>query len=295
MKNNVIKKSIALIITAASLFAFTACSGKTAPTTPSSTPTESETPVALETPATVEMSASMKKIKERGVLVLGTSAGFPPYEFHKSINGKDEIVGFDIEIAKEIAKDLGVTLEIKDMDFKGLLAALDQGVIDIIIAGMSPTEERAKSVDFSKIYYQSEQSLVIRAKDKELFKTNADLTGKNIGVQMASIQESIAAKQFSTATPLALAKIQDLFLSLKSSRVDAILIENTVAVANVNANPDLFVTDIEIPVETKGAAAALKKNSPDLVKAVNETLDKLIAAGQIDKFVADATALLEAE
>lgn len=295
MKNKVFKKSIALIITAASLFAFTACQGKTATATPASTPTEVETAVTVETPAAEEMSDAMKKIKEKGVLVLGTSAGFPPYEFHKSINGKDEIVGFDIEIAKEIAKDLGVTLEIKDMDFKGLLAALDQGVIDIIVAGMTPTEERAKSVDFSKIYYQSEQSLVVRAKDKDLFKTNADLTGKNIGVQMASIQESIAAEQFSTATPVALAKIQDLFLSLKSSRVDAIIIENTVAVSNVNANPDLFVTDIAIPVETNGAAAAMKKNSPDLVKAVNDTFDRLIAAGQIDKFVADATALLEAE
>lgn len=84
------------------------------------------------------------KIKKAGKIVLGTSADYPPYEFHKVIDGKDEIVGFDIEIAKQIAKDLGVELEIKDMKFDGLLAALQAGKIDFIVSGMTPTEERKR-------------------------------------------------------------------------------------------------------------------------------------------------------
>ncbi len=75
---------------------------------------------------------------------MATSADYPPYEFHKVVNGKDEIVGFDIEIAKEIAKQLGVELEIKDIKFDGLLAALQGGTVDMVISGMTPTEERKK-------------------------------------------------------------------------------------------------------------------------------------------------------
>jgi polar amino acid transport system substrate-binding protein len=291
MKNNGTKKTIALILTAASLFAFTACGSKATATTPAGV----ETPTDATTPAEAEMSSTMKRIKDSGVLVLGTSADYPPYEFHKSINGKDEIVGFDISIAKEIAKDLGVTLEIKDMKFEGLLAALDQGVIDIVVAGMSPTAERAKNVDFSEIYYQSMQTLVIRAADKDLITTKDAMTGKSIGVQKAAIQETIAAEQFPNATAVALTKISDLVLSLKSNRIDAAIIEYPVAMANIAKNPDLFMTTVEIPMESNGTASAMKKGSADLVEAVNKTLERLISEKLIEQFVAEATTLLEAE
>ena len=86
--------------------------------------------------------SSLEKIKASGKIILGTSADYPPYEFQALIDGKDTIVGFDIELAKEIAKDLGVELEIKDMSFDGLLAALASGNVDMVISGMTPTEYR---------------------------------------------------------------------------------------------------------------------------------------------------------
>jgi len=291
MKTFSIKKLTAFLLVASSLIAFTACGTKA----PTSTPVE--TPATTETPAEAgeEMSAVMKRVKESGKLILGTSADYPPYEFHKSINGKDEIVGFDIEVAREIAKDLGVTLEIKDMKFDGLLAALDQGVIDLVVAGMSPTPERAKSVDFSDVYYQSKQMLVVRAEDKDVITSKDAMSGKTIGVQKGAIQETIAAEQFSTSTPMALGKISDLVLALKSKRVDAAIIEYPVALANTNANPDLFMTAIEIPMESEGTAAAMKKGNPDFVESVNKTLERLISEKLIEQFVADATALVEQE
>ncbi len=291
MKPFSIKKLTAFLLVASSLIAFTACGTKA----PTSTPVE--TPATTETPAEAgeEMSAVMKRVKESGKLILGTSADYPPYEFHKSINGKDEIVGFDIEVAREIAKDLGVTLEIKDMKFDGLLAALDQGVIDLVVAGMSPTPERAKSVDFSDIYYQSKQMLVVRAEDKDIITSKDAMNGKTIGVQKGAIQETIAAEQFSTATPMALGKISDLVLALKSKRVDAAIIEYPVALANTNANTDLFMTAIEIPMESEGTAAAMKKGNPDFVESVNKTLERLISEKLIEQFVADANALVEQE
>ena len=98
-------------------------------------------------------------VQEKGKLVVGTSADYAPYEFHTMIDGKDSIVGFDIEIAKALAADLGVELEIQDIGFDGLIQALNSKKIDVVISGLTPTEERKQSVDFSVIYYTTQQSV----------------------------------------------------------------------------------------------------------------------------------------
>ena len=110
---------------------------------------------AVDAASSKKMTSStvMKKIKKSGKLVVGMSADYPPLEFTKNVNGRNKYVGVDVELAKQIAKDLGVKLEIKNMDFDSLLVALETGKIDVIISGMTPTAERKKSIDFSKIYY----------------------------------------------------------------------------------------------------------------------------------------------
>ena len=123
--------------------------------------------------------------------MLGTSADFTPYEFHKVINGKDEIVGFDIAIAKEIAADLGAELVIEDMGFDGLLPALQSGRVDLVVSGMTPTDERKKSIDFSDTYYKSKQVIMVRNVDKDKYPDMKSLENVKIGVQKGSIQETI--------------------------------------------------------------------------------------------------------
>jgi len=277
-----IKRLVAASVAAMAIFA-AGCGSKTTPTTaPTTTP-------SATAPA---MSASLKKIKDSGKLVLGTSADYPPFEFHASVDGKDTIVGFDIDVAKEIAKDLGVTLEIKDLKFDGLLAALDQGSVDIVIAGLSPTEERAKSVDFSIQYYSAEQAVVVRGADKGTFTTLESLKGKTIAAQKGTIQED-AAKAVEGATVLSLGKISDLILALKSNRADAAIIEVPVAESNVKENADLVISSIVIKNEGEGKVAAVKKGSADLVAAVNKTLERILADGTFEKFVLEATQLSE--
>lgn len=95
-------------------------------------------------------SNSLEGIKKKGKIIMGTSADYPPFETHMMIDGKDQIVGFDIEIAKYIADQLGVELEIRDMDFDKLLGGLSTGMLDIVIAGMNPDPERAKEVNFNE-------------------------------------------------------------------------------------------------------------------------------------------------
>jgi arginine/lysine/histidine transporter system substrate-binding protein len=245
--------------------------------------------------AGVQEDTKLDKIKKSGKLVIGTSADYPPYEFVKIVNGKEQIVGFDIMIAEEIAKDLGVKLEIKDITFKGLLEALKADKIDLIIAGMNPTEERAKEVDFSKVYYKAVQAVIVRTEDKDKLKSFEDLKGKKVGVQMATTQEEIAKAEIEGAEIKSLGKITDLVLELKNKKVDALVVELPVASAYADKNSDIMVSGMKFKDDNdeKGSAIAVQKNTKELLDAINSTLERLIKDNSIDKFVTKATELVD--
>lgn len=242
-----------------------------------------------------EAMSSLDKIKEANKIVLGTSADYPPYEFHKQIDGKDKIVGFDIEIAKEIAKDIGVELEIKDMDFDGLLAALDTGNVDIVVAGMSATEERKKSVDFSKEYYTEDQGFLVHVDNKDKYNSIEDLEGLKIGAQKGTVQEEVAEEKIEGAQIKTLAKITDLVLELKNNKIDGLVLAVPVAEMYVANNPDIaLVPQIDLG-QGDGIAVAVKKGNQDLVDSINATIDRLMKDDTLDKFIQEATALSEQE
>ena len=234
---------------------------------------------------------NLDTIKSKGKLVVGTSADYPPYEFHATVDGKDEIVGFDIDIAKEVAQDLGVEIEVKDMDFDGLLVALQAGKVDMVFAGMTPTDERKENADFSDIYYTATHRFILRRGEEGSVKSFDDLKGKKIGVQKGSIQEGIAKNKFDAANIKSLAKVTDLVLDLKNNKVDAILIEEGVAKINCDKNKDIAVSDFVVKDEDGGAAIALKKGSTELQAEVNKTISKLKEEDKITKFVSDANDL----
>lgn len=240
-------------------------------------------------------------IKKAGKIVLGTSADFPPYEFHFQENGADKIVGFDIAVGQEIAKDLGVPLEIKDMKFDGLLAALDSGNVDMVIAGMSPTEERKKSVDFSEVYYRGEQGVMVRVEDKDKYTSVESFKDAMLGAQKGAIQVGIAKKQVKGMADdtqdnpqvKELPKLGDLVLALKNKSIDAVIVEVGVAQAYAKANADLVVAPVVFVDETGGSSIAIKKGNAALLAAVNKTLARLAETKTIDTFVADASVLMD--
>ncbi|RRJ65878.1 amino acid ABC transporter [Paenibacillus oralis] len=226
-------------------------------------------------------------------LTIGMSADFPPYEFHiKNEQGEDEIVGFDVEIAKEIAKDMGAKLEIKDLKFDSLLNELASGRVDLVISGLSPTPERAEQIDMSKIYYKAEQAVVTREADKDKFSTMESLEGAKIGVQLGSIQEEMA-KKVPNAKLTSLAKINDIIMQLNTNRVDAAILEGPVADSFVKNVKGLVITDAKPENEDEGYVIGVKKGNKELLDQVNSTLDRLIGDGSIDKFVAEASVLAE--
>lgn len=240
-----------------------------------------------------ESLSKIEQIKKAGKVVIGTNAYYPPYEFHKEIDGKDQIVGFDIDIAKKIAEDLGVELEIKDMDFDGLLMALNADKVDFVIAAMTPTEERAKSVNFSKVYYKAVHGVIINAENKDKFKTLEDLAGKKIGAQKTTVQETIAKTEIENAQLKSLLKFPDLILEVKNNKIDGVVAEKTVAQAYLDRNEDLMLMDLTLEDSSGGAAIAVKKENTDLLEAINKTLDSLMEKGEIEKFMTEAVKMVD--
>ena len=282
MKKGILKKMIAVVAVATMAISAIGCG--------SSSKTEGEKTEG----AAVEQKAdggNLSDIKSKGKLVVGTSADYPPYEFHTMANGKDEIVGFDIDIAKEVAKELGVELEVKDMDFDGLLVALQAGKVDMVFAGMTPTDERKENADFSDIYYTATHRFILRSGEEGSVKSFDDLKDKKIGVQKGSIQEGIAKDNFDAANIKSLAKVTDLVLDLKNNKVDAILIEDGVAKINCDKNEGIAMSDFVVTDEEGGSAIALKKGSTELQTEVNKTISKLKEEDKITKFVSDASDL----
>ena len=238
---------------------------------------------------------SVENIKSKGTLVVGTSADFPPYEFHATIDGKDNIVGMDISIAEKIAEDLGVELEVQDIGFDSLLPALEVGKVDIIVAGMSATNERRESVDFSDVYYIGGQNIVVRPSDNEIYTSKGDLNAKKIGVQTGSIQESLAKDQMPESSIMSLSKITDLILALKTNKIEAIIMEKPSAMAYVANDKDLATFDggFILEEDEQGAAVAVKKGSSNLVGAINQSISTINENNLTEDYLKEAGQLLK--
>lgn len=237
----------------------------------------------------------LEAIKEKGVLTMATSADYPPYEFHKEINGKDTIVGFDIMIAEEVAKNLGVELEIKDMKFDGLLGALKSGNVDVVVAGMSPTEERKQAVNFTNVYHNGEHTILVKKDDKDKYKNIEDLKEASIAVQKSSLQESIAKDVIQSSNIKSLGKISDVILELQNDNVDAVVVSKEAIGGYLKQYSSLMEANIDLGNDqSEGSAIAINKSDDtSLVDAINEVLNKLEKENQIEKFVEEATQLAQ--
>lgn len=242
--------------------------------------------------ATAKEMSKLEKIKASGKLVVGTSADYPPYEFHLLSDEEGELVGIDIDIAKVIASELGVQLEIKDLIFSRIFKALESGHIDMAIAGLSPTEERQKVASFSDVYYQAIQCVIIRKDNSERIKTIEDLRGKKVGVQKDSIQEDMAKGQIQGAEFDVRETIEELIIILNKGLVDGIILEKPVGDSYVRRNKNFTSIKCEEKFDNLlGSAIAVKKGDDDLLKEINRILGKLIKEGKIDEFVETAKML----
>ncbi|HHT7659943.1 TPA: transporter substrate-binding domain-containing protein [Streptococcus suis] len=232
---------------------------------------------------------SLKDVQEKGKLIVALNPEFPPFEFRTLVDGKDTIVGADIELAKAIGQELGVEVEFSAMSFDNVLNNVQSGQSDIAISGISATEERAKVYDFSIPYYTSTNKVIINKEDLAQYTSLDSLAEANIGAQKGSIQEQIIKEQLPSSTVIALASNGELINQLKSQKVEAVIFEEPIAKAYVAKNDDLVILDTEIKSSYSDAyAIALPKGSTALKEKVDSVITKLVESGQMDQFVQEA-------
>ena len=238
---------------------------------------------------------SLSKIKSKGKLVVGLNAEFAPFEFHTMIDGKDTVAGFDLDLAKAVAKDMGVELEVKELAFDALLTALQNNQVDIVISGVSATEERRKSVDFSEPYYRGVQVLLTTKDNLGKFNSFADLKGKKIGLQLSSLQDRLMNTLLPDGNYTKIESMNTLFLSLKSKQIDGIVTTKVVCQMAMAANPEFVIAEkVKIDdssLNSPGVAVAMRKNSAALKAQIDSTVKRLTTSGQMQKYVEEAAKL----
>jgi ABC-type amino acid transport substrate-binding protein len=220
---------------------------------------------------------------DKKVLVMATSADYPPFEYVDTNKG-GKIVGFDVDLANAIAGKLGYKVQVKDMDFSGLIEGLKSGQADFVLAGMTPTPKRKQNVDFSDIYYTAKYMFV--SKKSSGIHSLQDLKGKTVGVQLGSIQET-KAKEINKTIPIKMEdrnRIPDLIEEIKAGRFDAAIIEDSVAKGFIEKNKELTGFTISDNADEAGSAIAFPKNS-SLTAKFNNELKKMKADGELQKLV----------
>lgn len=209
-------------------------------------------------------------------LHMATNAAFEPYEY---VEG-GEVVGIDAEIAKAICDKLGYKLVIDDMDFDAIITAVTSGKADFGMAGMTVTEERKQSVDFTDPYTNAVQVIIVNEKDSPVASAD-DLEGKTVGVQLGTTGD-IYVSDIKDVKVERFNKGADAVLALTQGKVDAVVIDNEPAKAFIKQNPGTKILDD--PFENEEYAICLKKGS-ELTEKFNSALKELKADGTVDDII----------
>ncbi|WP_110955311.1 basic amino acid ABC transporter substrate-binding protein [Anaerosinus massiliensis] len=213
------------------------------------------------------------------VLRVGCNADFAPFEF-QDVNGK-EYVGFDMDLIRAVGKEMGYEVKIQNINFDGLIPAMEAGNIDVIISGMTITEERANKVQFSKPYYQSGLTIAVKTDNQDI-QSFKDLEGKSIAVQIGTTG-AMEAKKIKDAKVKEFNSSADTFMELKIGGVEAVVNDrpvNDYYLAQGGSKEAKVLSEI-LTAEDYGIAVS-KKNQ-ELAKQIDAALDKLKENGEYDK------------
>ena len=209
-------------------------------------------------------------------LILATEAGFAPYEYYQD----GEIVGVDIDIAREIALSLGKELVIKDVSFDFIINEIKSGKSDIGAAGMSITKERLEEVDFSVEYAVSNQVVIVPMDSKI---TSIDqISNQRIAVQLGTVADSYVNKNYKDATVIRQKKYLSMVEDLKAGKVDLIIMDLLPASEIVKSNDGLKILDEYLFTDKYGMA--IKKGNKELLDKVNDVLTRLMSEGKIEEY-----------
>ncbi|MDD6186876.1 MAG: transporter substrate-binding domain-containing protein [Oscillospiraceae bacterium] len=265
------KKIFALIIASLMLVAMTACSSSSSESTST-------------------YANRLEEIKARGYITVATEPYFAPQEFiDPTITDGDNIVGSDIEFAKWLADKLGVELRIVPLEFSEVLASVQQGKYDLAISALAYKEDRAESMNLSKPYYKSGDSkgygMIVRAEDKENYKTAESFADATIIVQKASLQEGFVNNQIPRYKELKyLSSMNDTFYAVSEGKADAAACAIDMAELFIEQNPNLGLAIADefkftIDEDKEGVLVAMKKGEDELTEEINKLIDEFTRTG----------------
>ena len=239
--------------------------------------------IALVLSLMMILSCASVLAESKGTLIMATNASFPPYEYYEGT----EIVGIDVEIAAAISAKLGYDFEVADMEFDAIISAVNAGKADFGLAGMTVTEERLLSVDFSDSYATGVQVVIVREGSSitsvdDLFAEGAMHT---IGVQLTTTGDLYTTWDLEDNGLAVINRYpngNEAVMALKAGKVDCVVIDNEPAKAYVAANEGLMILPTEYV--TENYAACFKKGNP-LLAEFNAALQELIADGTIPAII----------
>ena len=278
------KKALSLMTAAALVLSLAAC-GSTASSAASS---EAASPEAASSDAASSEAASSEAASETetaelstvepGKLIMSTNAAFPPYEM---TTDSGEFEGIDIETAQAIADKLGLELQIDDMDFDAALLAVQQGKADMVMAGVTVTDERQNVMDFTDSYATGIQSIIVK-EDSDIASVD-DLAGKKIGTQRGTTGYLYCSDDFGDENVVAYDNGLTAVQMLNNGQVDCVVIDNAPAKEFIAANPGLKLLDTAYVEESY--AIGIGKGNTELKDAINTALEELKADGTLQSIV----------
>ena len=279
------KKITALMLSSAMMLSLAACGGSASTETVSSEAASSEaassevaSSEAVSTEEAASADAAAVTTVNAGKLTMSTNAAFPPYEM---TTDSGDFEGIDIDVAAAIAEKLGLELQVDDMDFDAALLAAQNGKSDIVMAGVTVTDERQKVMDFSDTYAEGIQSIIV-PEDSDIASAD-DLTGKAIGTQRGTTGYIYCTDDFGEDNVIAYDDGLTAVQALNNGQVDAVVIDNAPAKSFVEANPGLKILDTAYAQEDYAIGVA--KGNTALLDAINGALEELRADGTLQAIV----------
>ena len=277
------KKAMGIILAGAMVLSLAACGGSSSETTAADTATTAAGAEASEEASSSSITGA--GVATEGTLVMATNAEFPPYEYHdSSTTGPDgtDIVGIDAEIMGAIAEKMGCKLVIEDIAFDSIIPEVTSGKADVGAAGMTVTEDRKQSVDFSDTYASASQVVIVKADSG--IKSIVDLEGKTVGVQLGTTGDIYASDDEAIAKVEEYAKGMEAVQALSQGKIDAVVIDSAPAEVFVSETEGLTILDDTYADEDY--AIAINKGNTELLNNVNAALAELKAEGKLDEIVA---------
>ncbi len=224
--------------------------------------------------------------EQKEKLTVGISGDYAPYEFYAEVDGKRQLVGADVELAKYIADELGMELELVDMSFDGLLGSLGEGKFDLVISGMSIRGDR--DCLFSDPYFSAEQALLVPAGQEDAYASLDDLMGKKIGGQMSALQQELAETYAGDGAQI-VANVQDMIMMVSESKLDGMFCEKAVAQSAASKSDKVAVANLEVPAEENNLGVCMKTGDTEMAEKINpiiaEVLEKNLYGEWLAKYL----------